>query len=458
MALSAPSLDTAAGAEREMPHSLEAEGGVLGSLLLYPERTDLIRGVIEADDFFSQPYGKVFQALLDMTDQGQPVDVLTLREELSRRGQLDLVGGPAALAELTSGVPNSANLLYYAQLVRDKAKLRRLVRTATEVLEAAYKAERPADEVADWAEHLIFELGERGSLREAAPIQDVLKTAYHELEVLSQRDEGELTTGLATDYYELDRLLSGLQKSEFIVVAGRPSMGKSTLALNILHRVGVQQKVPSALFTLEMTKESIARNMLCASSRVDGARMRNGRLNEEDWTRLTRAADQLSQAPIFIDDTPSISLGELRGKCRRLHRQHQVGLVIIDYLQLMQGPPQGREINRQQEISDISRGLKAIARELDVPLVALSQLNRSVEGRADHKPILSDLRESGAIEQDADVVLLLHRPSYYNPDDEPGIAHVVVAKQRNGPTGEIQLQFQNEQMRFENLSAHQDDE
>ncbi|MFH0910986.1 MAG: replicative DNA helicase [Planctomycetota bacterium] len=445
---------TARASERQMPHNLEAEAGVLGCLLLYPDRADFIRGSLEADDFYSEPYGAVFQAILDMTDGGRPVDPLTLREELDRRQQLDLVGGAAAIAELSSSVPNSANLEYYADIVRNKAKLRRLIQATTELLEESYRAERSADDMADWAEHLIFEISERGARREAALLKDVVKAAYHELETLSQRGEKNLTTGLATDYHELDRLMAGLHKSEFIVIAGRPSMGKTTLALNLLARIGVEQKVPSALFTLEMSKENIARNMLCATSRVNGERMRSARLSQEDWGRLIMGSDRLSQAPVYIDDTPAITLGELRGKCRRLRRQRKVELVIVDYLQLMQGPGRAREPNRQQEISEISRGLKAIARELDIPVVALSQLNRAVEGRADHKPILSDLRESGAIEQDADVVLLLHRPSYYNEGEDEGLVQVIIAKQRNGPTGVIKLTFISEQLRFENLSAH----
>jgi len=450
--------EAALAPERGVPHSLEAEAGGLGSLLLYPDRCDLVRGSLQAEDFYSAPYGMVYAAVLEMSDQRQPVDTLTLGEELTRRGQFDMVGGVAGLMELSAAVPNSANLEYYAQIVRDRAKQRRLLGAATEILEEAYRGERTADDLAEWAEHLVYQVNDLGSDRDAVSLKDALKGAVHALEQLQTRDTSGGITGIATDYHTLDQMLGGLHPSELIIVAGRPSMGKSTFVLNVLTRIGVEQERPCAMFSLEMSKENIAQNMLCAHSRLSAQKVRTGRLSSEEWGTLGLNVGTLSQAPIYIDDTPGIGLGELRGKCRRMKRAHGLDLVAVDYLQLMTAPTRGRDQNRQQEISEISRGLKALARELDVPLIALSQLNRGVEDRADHVPMLSDLRESGALEQDADVVMLLHRPDYYKEDDRPGEADVIVAKQRNGPTGKAALTFVKDQMRFENRSLHDERE
>ncbi|MBN1257557.1 MAG: replicative DNA helicase, partial [Planctomycetes bacterium] len=359
--------------ERTIPHSLEAEAGVLGSLLIYPERIDLIRGVIEAGDYYSEAYGMVFQAIVDMCDAHQPVDSLTLAEELSRRGQYDIIGGDTGLAALAAAVPNSANLEFYAEIVRDRAKSRRLLRATTEIISEAHKCERAADDLTDWAEHIIYQVSDTGSQRDAVSLKDALKSTMAALEALHERDVSSGITGLATDYHQLDFMLGGLHQSELIIVAGRPSMGKSTLALNLLTHIGTQHKQPCALFTLEMSKENIAQNMLCAYGRLPAQKVRTGQLGGEQWAQLGLSIDSLSQAPIFIDDSPGISLGELRGKCRRLKRAHNIQLIAIDYLQLMSGPMHGRDSNRQQEISEISRGLKALARELEVPVIAVSQ-------------------------------------------------------------------------------------
>jgi replicative DNA helicase len=443
---------------RTMPHNLEAEAGVLGSLMLFPERVDLIRGVIEPEDFYSQAYGIIFSALLDMTDQSRPVDELTMREELSKRDQLDIVGGPAVLAELTSSVPNSANLNYYADIVKEKAVLRKLISASTGILEESYTAQRPADEILDWSEHQIYQVAEHGSAREVFTFKEVAKTTMMQLEALAKREDDGSIVGVATDFHQLDHYTGGLHGSELVIIAARPSMGKSTFTLNLAANVAFEQKRPVAIFSLEMSKENIARNMMCAYAKIQGQNMRNGRLRDEEWSRLALAVGEMSEAPLYIDDTPAISLGELRGKCRRMKRRFGLDMVAIDYLQLMRGPSRGRDNNRQQEISEISRGLKELARELDVPVIALSQLNRGVEDRADHKPMLSDLRESGAIEQDADLVMLIHRPSYYTQDETDNTAQIIIAKQRNGPTGTVELVFIREQMRFENISLHTDDE
>lgn len=444
--------------DKAVPHNLEAEAGVLGSLLLYPERLDLIRGMVNPEDFYSEQYKIIFSAIVEMSDASMPIDELTLKEELTKRGKLDIVGGVVTLSELTAAVPNSANLTYYAQIVREKAILRRLILVSTDILETAYTAEKPADEVLDWSEHQIYQVAERGALSEITTFKDVLRSAMEQLEQLAAREDTGPTTGVATEFHQLDQMTGGFHGSELIIVAGRPSMGKSTFVLNVLANVAIRQNKPCALFSIEMSKENIARNMLCSYGKFPGHNVRTGRLRSEEWERLGLVAGEMAKAPLFIDDTAAISLGELRGKCRRMKRQGGLELVAIDYLQLMQGPSRGREQNRQQEISEISRGLKALARELDVPVIALSQLNRGVEDRADHRPMLSDLRESGAIEQDADLVCLLHRPSYYTQDEEDKTAQVIIAKQRNGPTGTVELVFVNEQMRFENISTHGDEE
>ncbi|MHC4870566.1 MAG: replicative DNA helicase [Planctomycetota bacterium] len=444
--------------ERTIPHNLEAEAGVLGSLLLYPERLDIIRGLISDDDFYSEQYKIIFSALVDMSDASLPVDELTLKDHLTKKEQLDAAGGTLMLADLAGAVPNSANLSYYAQIVREKSVLRRLILASTEILDEAYSAGKPADEVLDWSEHQIYQIAEHGTSSEISSFKEILRSAMEQLEQLAAREDTGSTTGVATDFHQLDQMTGGFHGSELIIVAGRPSMGKSTFVLNILANVAIKQGKPCALFSIEMSKENIARNMLCSYGKFAGHNVRTGHLRGEEWERLGLVAGEMAKAPLFIDDTAAISLGELRGKCRRMKRQTGLELVAIDYLQLMQGPGRGREQNRQQEISEISRGLKALSRELDVPVIALSQLNRGVEDRADHKPMLSDLRESGAIEQDADLVCLLHRPSYYTQDEEDKTAQVIIAKQRNGPTGTVELIFINEQMRFENISTHGDDE
>jgi replicative DNA helicase len=393
-----------------------------------------------------------------MTDNRQPIDAVTLGEELTRRGQFDIVGGAVGLADLTAAVPNSANLEYYASIVRDRAKLRRLLRATTEILEEAYRGEQAADAVTDWAESQLLAVADFGSTHDTVSLKDAVTESLKALEQLASRDLHGGITGLPTDFHQLDQMLGGLHESELIIIAGRPSMGKSTFALNVLSRVGVEQERPCALFTLEMSKENIAQNMLCAHSRLPAQKVRTGRLSGDEYGVLGLSAGTLTQAPVFIDDTPGITLGELRGKCRRLQRAHGIELVAVDYLQLITGEMRGREINRQQEISEISRGLKHLARELKIPVIALSQLNRGVADRAGHRPMLSDLRESGAIEQDADVVLLLHRPEYYDENDSPGEAEIIIAKQRNGPTGTVRVTFIKDQMRFENTSLHDESE
>jgi len=446
-----PVTEEAGFAPQQTPHSLEAEQAVLGGLLLAPDRFDLVDGRLHEDDFFARAHGAVFGAMCALRERGQPLDLLVLKEELERRGHLDLVGGNAGLAGLTEVVPTGAHVEYYANIVRERAVLRRLIAVSTEIIQKATASTEPAVDVLEFAEQSVFDVATRGTSGEAESIAQVLKDTWEKIERF-QSGHGQLT-GLPTGYYELDERLTGLHSDELIIIAGRPSMGKSTFALNLLRHVGVEENRPVVLYTLEMSAENIVQNLLCAMARVDGQRMRKLTLSEEDRSHLVRASDMLHQAPIWIDDTPAIPLTELRGKTRRLKARHDVQLCIVDYLQLMMASGLAQKRSREQEISEISRGLKALAKELQIPVIALSQLNRKAEGRTDNRPILSDLRESGAIEQDADVVMLLHRPDYYDENEAPGQAEVIVAKQRNGPTGTVNLAFIGNQLRFENLSV-----
>ncbi len=438
--------------DRQLPHNLEAEQGVLGGLLLAPERFDAIEGRLAEDDFFSRAHGAVFGAMVELRRRGQPIDTLMLKEELEKKGRLELAGGAAGLAALINAVPSGAHVEHYAEIVQGKATLRRLIEKATNMITLAIGQEEPVAEILDAAERAIFDVTMQGFSREPESMAQVLKKAWEHIE--QSKGDGSLITGLATDYYELDEKLTGFHADELIIVAGRPSIGKSTLALNLVRRIAVDHGHPAVIFSLEMSGENVARNMLSAQAGVDAQKLRTGTFNdEEETTRLVRAADMLSQAPIFIDDTPAVSLAELRGKTRRLKLRHDIKLCVVDYLQLMMPSGKSHGRSREQEISEISRGLKALAKELRITVIALSQLNRRPEDRKDNRPILSDLRESGAIEQDADVVLLLHRTDYYKPEENPGEAEIIIAKQRNGPTGTVNLAFLGHQFRFENLST-----
>jgi replicative DNA helicase len=437
--------------ERRLPHDLEAEQAVLSSLLLAPDRFDLVEGRLLSDDFFSQAYGAIFEAMIELGKRGQPIDILLLKDELARKSKLDLVGGAVGLASIHDSMPTGAHVEYYAGLVREKSILRRLIQAATTIVEKAGSATETATDILESAEQAVFEVATRGTSAEAESIGQVLKTTWEKIEKF-RSNRGSLT-GLSTGYYELDDKLTGLHEDELIIVAGRPAMGKSTFVLNLIRNVGVAQGLPAVLYTLEMSAENIVQNVLCAQSKLDAQKLRKMTLTEEDNVHLLKSSDLLNRAPIWIDDTPAISLAELRGKTRRLKAKHDIQLCVIDYLQLMMASSQARNRSREQEIGEISRGLKALAKELKIPVIALSQLNRKAEDRSDNRPILSDLRESGSIEQDADVVILLHRPDYYDSEDSPGQAEIIVAKQRNGPTGTVNLTFIGNQLRFENLSA-----
>ena len=440
--------------DRVPPHSPEAEIGILGSCLLDFEATGLVIEEVRPKDFYKAGNARIFEVITDLYDKGQKPDVVTVQEELVRLKLLDAVGGPAYLREITDQVPSSANVETYAEIVREKALLRDLIAASSKGLEDIFDSSLEPREVLDKVEQRIFEIAAaRSAGHDIASMGEILKETWTQLEELhSQKGKG-IVTGLSTGFSDLDAILGGLQKGDFLVLAGRPSMGKSTLALNIATHVACEEEVPVLLFSLEMNQQSLARNMLCAVSEVDSHRLRRNFLRDEEWGRLSnRGMGRLFEAPIFIDDSPTLSTLELRAKARRMTALKEIRLIIVDYLQLIQGP---RADSREQQVSAISRSLKAIARELDLPLVATSQLNRRAVDREGNRPRLSDLRESGAIEQDADVVMLIHRPDYYEPDAaDPDAGDVsptklIIAKQRNGPTGEIDLTFMKQYLKFQ---------
>ncbi len=406
--------------------------------------------MLDEGAFYKDSHRAIYAALVKLFDENKGVDLVTLIEELKRTGSLDSVGGPSYLTSLASGVPTSANFIHYANIVKQKKMLRNLINAATQIVTSAYDPGQDVDSVVDKAEQLIFDVSQKKVSNRFSALRDVIKSSIETIDSLYQRKEN--ITGFATGFRDLDIMTAGLQPSDLIIVAGRPSMGKSALASCIVEHVGVVEKQSVAFFSLEMSKEQLVQRMLCSHARVDAHKVRTGFLSQADWPRLVSAAGKLSEAPIYIDDTPGITVLELRAKARRLKSQFDIKMIVLDYLQLMQGP--ARSENRQQEISEISRSLKALARELNVPLIAISQLSRAVEQRADHKPQLSDLRESGAIEQDADVVMLIVREEVYNRTEEnKGIADLIVAKQRNGPIGSMKLAFLGEYMRFDNLAT-----
>jgi replicative DNA helicase len=408
--------------------------------------------VLRPADFYKAAHRKIFSASVDLFDRNEPVDLVTVANELMRRKQLEEVGGATALSALVDAVPTAANVAYHARIVKDKALLYALIQKATAVVSRAYADKEDVDEVLDWAEQQIFEISQDKVSRSFVPVKSVLKGTFQLIEKLYDRKSH--VTGVPTGFKRFDEMTAGLQPSELVVVAGRPSMGKTSFCLNIAQHAAIQERIPVAIFSLEMSKEQLVQRMLCSVAKVDSHKLRTGYLSDADWPRLTTGAGILSESPIFIDDTPGISLLEMRAKARRLKGEQGLGLVIIDYLQLISG--RGRVESRQQEISEISRSLKAMAKELDVPVVALSQLSRAVESRQPPRPQLSDLRESGAIEQDADVVAFLYRPAFYRARkeeelDEPedNTTEVIIGKQRNGPTGTVHLAFLREYTRFE---------
>ncbi len=431
------------------PQNLEAEMSVLGSMMMEEEAIARAIELLDKDSFYQEAHKKIFSAMLDLYERSAAVDLVTFTEELRKRGDLEGVGGAAYLTSLINAVPTAANIEHYAKIVKEKAILRSLINTATQIITESYEDRQEVDLFLDKVESRIFDISESKLRQDFVSIRDLIGDSIELAERLTQKKQ--LVAGIPTGFIEFDTKTSGLQPSDLIIIAGRPSMGKSSLAINAALHVGVEKKIPLAFFSLEMSKEQLVQRMLCSEARVDAHKLRTGFLSSSAFSDLTLAAGLLAEAPIFVDDTPGMSALELRAKARRLRSREKIGLIIIDYLQLMQG--RTRAENRQQEISEISRSLKSLARELKVPVVALSQLSRAVEAREDHRPRLADLRESGAIEQDADVVVLLLREEYYPPHKNPGEAEVNIAKQRNGPVGSFKLTFRQECTRFENYSG-----
>lgn len=431
------------------PQNLEAEMAVLGSMLIDESAVPCALEILDADSFYKDTHRNIFQAIIDLYNSNKAIDLITLTDELKRKEILEDVGGVSFLTSLVNAVPTAANIDHYVRIVKEKSILRTLINNATKIVSTCYEGDGNIDELVDNAERLIFEVSDRKPRGSFLHLKEIIKDSIETIDKLYQKKAH--VTGVPTGFVDFDIKTAGLQSSDFIVVAGRPSMGKSALAIGIAEYAGVVEKIPVAIFSLEMSKEQLVQRMLCAHARVDAHKVRTGYLAASDWPRLTAAAGKLSEAQIFIDDTPAISVMEMRAKARRLKLHHDIQLIILDYLQLMRGSA-GIE-NRQQEISEISRSIKALARELKVPVLAISQLSRAVEARQDHRPQLSDLRESGAIEQDADVVVLILREEYYNPTQENlGMAEIIIAKQRNGPVGTLKLAFIKEYSRFENIA------
>lgn len=438
--------------DRLPPQNLEAEMAVLGAMLLEREAIGLAIEKLSSDSFYSDIHKRLFTNISLLYDENKPVDLLTLTERLRNQNELEAVGGASYIASIINSVPTAANVEHYINIVGEKYVLRRIIESSTEIVAQCYDNPEDVGQVLDIAEKKIFDITQHRGEDGISSFRELIKDSIEVVEKLFQHKR--LVTGVSTGFVEFDKITSGLQPAELIVFAARPSMGKTSFALNIAEHVALEEKMPLAVFSLEMSKSQLALRMLCSHSRVNIHKVRTGFLGESDFPYLVAAAGRLASAPIFIDDTPSITVMELRAKARRLKAKHDIKLVLVDYLQLMQSVSRRAE-NRQQEISEISRALKGLARELSIPVIVISQLNRAVEGRQDHKPQLSDLRESGAIEQDADVVALMLRKEYYDSEDSPGLADVFVAKQRNGPIGEFKLRFFSEFTKFDNYSEQE---
>jgi len=438
------------------PQNIEAEQCVLGGVLLENEAINNVLEILVPEDLYRESHRKIFTAMIALFEKSEPIDLITLTNILKSRNQLDDVGGSAYLSSLVDSIPTAANISYYVKIIKEKALLRGLITTATEIITRGYEDEEDVADLLDQAERSIFQISENQIKPSFYSMKSILKESFKTIEKLYE--SREIVTGVPTGFDEIDKLTSGFQPSDLIIIAGRPSMGKTAFSLNIARHAAVEKSIPVVVFSLEMSKEQLAMRMLCSEAKVDAHRLRGGFLGETDWPKLTRAAGMLSEAPIFIDDTPALSLLEMRAKSRRLMADHKLGLVIVDYLQLMRGRGlyhRGRTSmeTREQEISEITRSLKALAKELHVPVVALSQLNRKVEDRQDKRPQLADLRESGAIEQDADLIAFIYREEVYEKTEgNKGIAEIIIGKQRNGPVGKVELAFLDQYTSFENLA------
>ena len=441
--------------DRVPPQNIEAEQAVLGAMLISKEAIAESAQILNPQDFYREAHRIVFEAMLDLSNRNQAVDNLTVIEQLNKTNQLEKVGGIAFVTALANTVPTAANVVFYAKIVKEKALMRHLINTATAIAAMGYESADDADSIMEKEKKMILEIASNRKTGDFTPINQIVIDTFSKIENLYESKGG--LTGLSTGFKDLDKLTAGLQPSDLILVAARPSMGKTAFTLNIASYVALKENKPVAFFSLEMSKEQLMQRMLCAEGLVESQRLRVGDLDEQDWQKLIAAADKFSKAPLYIDDTPGISIMELRSKARRLQQEKGLSLVLIDYLQLMQGRANKNGDNRQQEISEISRSLKSLARELNVPVIALSQLSRSVESRQIKKPMLSDLRESGSLEQDADIVMFLYREDYYNAETEnKNITDVIVAKHRNGPVDTVQLFFHKEFTKFADLLRTQD--
>jgi len=435
------------------PQSVEAEQAVLGGLMLAPDAYDRVGDQITEQDFYRRDHQLIYRAIRELAEKSKPFDAVTLGEWFESQGLAEQVAGGAYLIELASTTPSAANIVAYAEIVRDKAVLRKLIEVGTGIVNDGFQPDgRDSSEILSSAEQQVFAIAEAGARgrTDFVPVNKALSEAFDMLQ--TRYAAGGSVTGLPTGYTELDEMTAGLQPTDLLILAARPAMGKTTLALNIAEHAAIKTKKAVVVFSMEMSASQLALRLISSNGRVNAQRLRNGQLEDEDWSRVTGAIRMLRDAKIFIDDTPGLSPDVLRAKARRLKREHDVGLIVIDYLQLMAVP--GNNENRATEISEISRSLKHLAKELNVPVIALSQLNRSLESRADKRPVMADLRESGAIEQDADVIMFIYRDDYYNKENSPdqGLAEVIIGKQRNGPTGSIKLKFFGEYTRFDNLS------
>lgn len=452
--------DTATEALKVPPHSIEAEQSVLGSLMLDNQSWEKTADLLVEHDFYRRDHQLIFRAIADLFEQSQPVDVITLAEYHDKRGELDKVGELAYLGMLARNTPSSANIIAYASIVRERSILRQLIAVGTAISNVAFNPEgKSSEEMLDLAEGQVFEIAEKGAKRSGGFIQvkEVLSRVVDRIDTLFEQDSP--ITGLSSGFNDFDEQTSGMQPADLVIVAGRPSMGKTTFAMNLAEHAAIKSKVPVAVFSMEMPADALAMRMLSSLGQIDQHRLRTGRLNDDDWPRLTSAIALLNEAPLFIDDTPALTVTELRARARRLKREHGLSMIVIDYIQLMQGSSRSSNENRATEISEISRSLKALAKELEVPVVALSQLNRSLEQRPNKRPIMSDLRESGAIEQDADLIVFIYRDEVYNEDSaEKGKAEIIISKQRNGPIGTVALTFQGKYTRFENFAFNNYDD
>lgn len=438
------------------PQFPEGERAILGGLLLDNDALSKVMGVLSPDDFYREAHRHLFRAMMDLFNRSEPVDWITLTAELKKAGLLETVGGPAFLAELADAVPSAANILHYTDKVKERSVLRQLIAAATEISTRCYEDHSSVDEFLDEAEQIIFKVGESRIQTGFVHVQDIMKDSFSTIESLYERKEN--VTGVPSGFQDLDKDTAGFQRSDLIIIAGRPSMGKTSFALNVAMNAAIDAGVPVAIFSLEMSKEQLGLRILCSKAKVNLKSLRTGYLSDRDWASLTLAVGNISEAPLYIDDTPAINTLELRAKARRLKKERGLGMIIVDYLQLMRGAT--KSDSREKEISEISRTLKALAKELDVPVIALSQLNRKVEDRPNKRPQLADLRESGAIEQDADVIIFIYRDEVYNKsEDNPkkGEAEVIIGKQRNGPIGVAHVHFKAEYSSFYPLTQRDDD-